>query len=526
MKISVLFRSLLIIGIISLSIAAMAENTPENLLRRYVDALKDQSSLPLDLFWTAGDIARSYNLGISFEGINVKIDCASPLVFKAKYIKDNSCRTNIRIEQIDSIAAKGYIDIICPGGDSLAVPYQMIKENGRWFLCSSLYLYSKSWDEIESKYYRIIYTDSSLINDYAIQALDSFTDSLIQAFNIAPERVAHLRKHKIEYYLCSASEIVQLTGYDAHGMVSFPYDAIITRHLPHPHEVTHLMVNYTLEDVPLFTLPVLQEGIACCSGGRWGKSPEVINYWGAAIENLDMIALDSFLTLRGFQTCPVGLDAAYAIGSILTETLLKLDDIDKYLELYTELSGDQEYISSLTIKQVKAKFEKIYGLSWDEISLRYDSTARQKLSCGIAIGHQEDNTTKQIKIKGSMFDVSIDPASSFYHFKIILPSTEAKGIILFADSTLALNENYRSWLLAEHNDDIEHGNIRYGLCFDTGEIGLYDYITNTLVAKYVYGFTPYKDFWDDSTRTMAFSLERGLFENAIDEYEISIVERE
>ena len=75
-------------------------------------------------------------------------------------------------------------------------------------------------------------------------------------------------------------QIELLTGHDAHGMTNFQFDAIISRHLPHTHELVHMLYNFAQEDLPLFTLPVLQEGLACCLGGRWGKSPDVINYWG------------------------------------------------------------------------------------------------------------------------------------------------------------------------------------------------------------------------------------------------------
>jgi len=56
---------------------------------------------------------------------------------------------------------------------------------------------------------------------------------------------------------------------------------------------------------------------------------------------------------------------------------------------------------------------------------------------------------------------------------------------------------------------------RYGLRFDTNEAGLYDYVTNQLVAKYIWGITPSDDYKNAEGTSIAVKFRKSLCEKAI-----------
>lgn len=522
-----IFQTILIIlaAVVTANGVSSSENTPESFLKQYTNTLKNLDTIPIESVWVADDIARSRNLGIKFEGITTKIDCASPLIFNTKYLFDSICKEDVRVEQIDSLTAKGSIDIVCMDGDSITSSYFMTKENGRWWLCSSMYVFTKNWHIIQSKYFKIIFSDSSLINKYAIEALDSFTDSLSQILEIPPKKMEYLQERKIEYYLCTQDQMKLLTGHDAHGMASFPFDAIITRHLPHPHEVSHLMINYALEKVPLFTLPIIQEGLACCLGGRWGKSASIINYWGATMENLDLLDIDSLLTTTGFYSCPIGVDGSYAIGALLVESLIMNHPPEIIKDVYLNLSGNNEYIRTLSVMDIKLIVEDIVKTDWYNIHTAYNEVINQNLTCSI-IPCQEDISQKLVfQQNNELSDISIYRTDSTYNFIITLSTKTNKEIILLKDRRRDINANYRSWQFNEQLGNYPYDGSRYGIAFDQGETGLYDYYTNTLKAKYVYGFTPLPGYWNPDTKIISFSLDRLLFDDDLSQYQIELIPR-
>ncbi|NIP43245.1 MAG: hypothetical protein GWO41_04455, partial [candidate division Zixibacteria bacterium] len=183
--------------------------------------------------------------------------------------------------------------------------------------------------------------------------------------------IDRLQKEKIDYYLCTKEDLKNITGYDAHGLAYLSADAIITRHLPHPHEMTHLIINYTLDSVPLYTLPFMQEGLACMCGGRWGKSPEVINQLGSAILKNNLCNLDDILTLQGFNVTVGMPDISYPVSSLFVGYLIETMGMRDFKRLYLDLSGSSEGIDDYSKECVISKIEILSGLPFDSIRVGF-----------------------------------------------------------------------------------------------------------------------------------------------------------
>ena len=84
-----------------------------------------------------------------------------------------------------------------------------------------------------------------------------------------------------------------------------------------------------------------------------------------------------------------------------------------------------------------------------------------------------------------------------------------KGNILFgfdekldSENSLLLNEHYKGTQPFE--------GFRYGIRYDQNEIGLYDYSTNYLMAKYIWGITPSDDYYNKDENKIFIKFKKDI----------------
>ncbi|MCP4582496.1 MAG: hypothetical protein GY839_12880 [candidate division Zixibacteria bacterium] len=496
---------------------------PVEVLSDYVQAIRDSDPDKAKSYWLSSEIVRSERLGITIAGITAKYDCASPLIYADGNNSKITGEKKIEIAHIDSLTAKATISLVYGNRDSVTIPYYVAKVEQKWRLCSSMYALARNWPKRPTRYFNVHCTNPNLINNYALNKLDSFVDSLGRLLDVSDSRMEFLAQTKIDYYLCDEKQIELLTGHVANGMTNLQFDAIITRHLPHTHELVHLLYNYAVEDLPLFTIPVLQEGLACCLGGRWGKSPEVINYWGNVSLTLELAKLDDILTIDGFYQCPGGIDAAYAISSLFVESLIDRFGMDRFMIYYHELSGNSRDINQFSIDDLKLKAETIFETSWTEIVNSLIETTSKYKYCGIIPGQPAILKDTSLELKSENLEIEIWSLDDVYHFQIKLSPECSGGALILADNLEVADTLYQSRFFKEQFSGNEYEGEVYGIRFSQGEVGLYDYNTNILEAKYVYGFTPIDGYWNARTGTIEFSLDQMLIDSAIGDYQIKLI---
>ena len=58
---------------------------------------------------------------------------------------------------------------------------------------------------------------------------------------------------------------------------------------------------------------------------------------------------------------------------------------------------------------------------------------------------------------------------------------------------------------------------RFGVRFDRNEVGLYDYATNHLMAKYIWGITPSDDYFDEANNRITLMVHKDLLKDHLPE---------
>lgn len=243
-------------------------------------------------------------------------------------------------------------------------------DNG--FVTNSTY-YPWLWEKKESKYFAFRIEVPMYFNDYCIKRLDDFVDMIADTlgFTISEKRI--LEREKIAYIFCKdEASVEKITGFKAKGMVMLGSDEVVTSYQTHFHEVAHILINYKLKSLGLYTLPFFMEGFAVAVGGRGGMAPRVVTDLGYYLQKSGQLIYDSIFTFDQFHSMDGSM--TYPVAGLYNSFLLSELGGEKYLKLYKKVNGDLEYVKEITMGNtvipLQIKFVKFLK-NYEKDSLMY-----------------------------------------------------------------------------------------------------------------------------------------------------------
>ncbi|MCP4703415.1 MAG: hypothetical protein GY865_02295 [candidate division Zixibacteria bacterium] len=517
-KIVFVFKVLMIISFIT---PVLAETiTPKQVLENYFDAAITGNWQRAEVYWSPQDIKKANRLGIKYTGQKFKYDSNSPIIQYLENIRAGVAKIDILQIDKNSDYWKATIRLIS-ANDSIEYTYYIINANNNFYLTSRINLFTQNWNSVNTRYANVIFSDSSLINTYALKKLDEFIQKTCQTFAIPSTKMKKLEKNKIDYFLCNQNEMKLLTGYDAHGITNLQFDAIISRHLPHPHELIHLLINYSLEDLPLYTLPLLQEGLAVAYGGRWCKEPEIVMQLSPFIISENICKLRDLLSQSSFNK--IMPDISYPVSGAFSHMLITNYGIDSLKKIYLLLSGSFNEIQKLTKNNIVNIFQQTYGTEWETLESDFKLHLKQFELNDLVPGISKNGKyISEFRNKNQL--VTIYETDDTYEFIIKSKMPNPSGLILFKNSPKLFSEKYKSRLYNEQFPDKRYTKSEYGIIFNNKEVGFYNYSTDCLEAKHVSSFLPNMDYWDSETSTIYFSLKKSALDFEWNAYDIKLLE--
>ncbi len=360
------------------------------------------------------------------------------------------------------------------------------------------------WPILTTEFFRIHYQPGGIPDSIACREMDVFVDQILTKLDPSGARVGELREQKMSYYLCDDDTVEKLTGYSTKGMADLSGRAVISSHFPHFHELAHLLVHITRQEPPLQTHPLLQEGIACLLGGRWGRAPATILYTSWVHRSFGMGKLDEIMTRDDFFTFQGGPDVAYPLGAMLCEVVRHEAGWPGLMALYENLSGSAEFVTSLTAEEVMGSVAAVCGWPLHEGRHRLDEAMDlawpDYRQCGIAPGIplpvEElvqvitlDGGEVRVRRRGERFMVQVK--AEFFPVYLLSPATGREA---------------SSSLFADHLPDETYQGQRYGLRCSPNNIAWYDFATNQLLATWVSDFTDEHEACDDQNNGLVFEI--------------------
>jgi hypothetical protein len=499
------FRNILIITIMALlclPALAFSQYHPNQmaameLLRYYLDLLQTGNFESASQLWAPVSLVNATRLEISYDSIPVKPDCVSPLIYNYKKTRLIANPGIYIAAEADTgiIPLKYMVDV---DGTQFTHFYYTQKIGEDFWLVYPQDYYCSKWLVRESKYFRF-HIDSLqdiFYNDIGAKELDNFVEDIAAKIMIPSERLKLLAEKKINYYLCkSEDEVGRFSGKATKGFYDLGSDAIITSIFPHFHEVAHLLINFKFQNLPLFTLLSFQEGTAVYLGGRWQRTPEVMIDFGRYILKYGVTEIDSVL-MENDSAETVASDISYPVSACLCEYLFETLGQEKFFELYRSLSGDYDFIKNVGIEDTKKIIADACGKSWADLKISFDKFLASRQPSGGLIFPGEISGGKPL-IKDS--SLTISASDKWLSVEYIADSVGKADINILFEKTTALDKKASTIFLEQYKTSRPFDGYRYGIRLDKNEIGLYDYATNQLLAKYVYDFDPSPKYYDSTS---------------------------
>lgn len=440
-----------------------------------------RSALPA--WFEPAELAVSHRLGIEYDGVEYKNLIGYDIDDSTKsLLNEGRAEYSISVERLDQDFARLTLRI----GKSAHVREFFFR--GRHWV-SPLRYFAKNWKILDSRHFRFFLSDSTQFNPYCIEQLERFVDRMAGLLGLDSRDMATLRDQKIRYYLCrNVEEIRRLTEFGARGMYNLALDAIVTTYSTHYHELLHLLVNYKLRHLPLYTHPFFQEGFAVAYGGRGGLKPEVLLPLGRSLYESQDVELPSLLGSDAFRQLDPSL--SYPAAGLYNRFLVETIGIEKYLELYRNFSSSPGAPAALRIPR-----EILPGDSaWNRFM--QGATARSAISPDTLPDDAVvlfDTRTERVAVNGERY------------FFLLSDSAVFPGRERFP--------NYVSQAFVDAFPGKTYGGEEYMILVTAEQVSIYNLFTNNLIASYAsafetaprriprigerYGFSVRKEILDD-----------------------------
>jgi hypothetical protein len=460
---------------LNLSIFSLNRDTSED----FIQAVIEQSD-NLDNFVSEVELNKSNRLGIQYKNVKhkwlISYELESSLkdfTFQIETLKDDYSKLILT----DSITNK-------------TNEYFFHKDK----FISPLSYHTKDWQIQQTEFIDFYLSDTNFFHQESADSLNSFVRKTAEKLNFSNEQITSLRENKINYIYCiDTAEIKKITGYNARGMLNLASDTVISTFSCHYHELVHLLVNFKLRELEVYTHPFLLEGLAVALGGRGGKEPKIIKDMGYFLESTGFLSYKDILTVAGFYSNDASL--SYPVSGLYVSFLLQELGADKFLNLYRKYSSDKPVTTNIRLKDLPAEevwseFMKQYS-SMNEIEFRYQFESE--------IVFENEN----LQISESEFMLEFQTNEDKINIYIESPASE-----------------YISKKFIELFPKEKYTGAKFLITIDDNEINIYNLYTNNLVAHYVSGFSLSQEVIPKVNEKFSFSVKKEVFGNFFNRFRV------
>ena len=477
-------KMLKIVALLFVPVSLFSQTLGQAQAGKFVDALlRDPKSLTS--WFENRSLETSHRLGISYYGVTNKNLISYDIDDSVRgLVNDRRLGYSVSVDTLGEDYARVIFTI-----DKLNFAKTFYFKNDRCI--SPLAYFARSWTVIDSKHFRFFISDTTLFNSYCVRRLEAYLGRMAELLRLNERDMRTLEREKIYYYMCrDESEIERMTGYHARGLYNLAYDAVVTTYNTHYHELTHLLINYKLRRLPLYTNPFLQEGFAVAYGGRGGQHANVLLSVGSFLYRSRFVELSQLLNKNDFE----GLDAtlSYPSAGLYNKFLVEELGINKYMDLYRAHSGAPGDVGVMHVEPSE---------------LPPDSVWKGYIAKSAALNDvAPDSTTDNARVIFENGSCRISEDSTSYRFLL-------SGLILIPGREHF--PHYVSTKFHEFFPDSTYRGEKYLVRASAEEVAVYDLLTNDLIANYVESFSIPPEPVARVGGKFSFSIRKSVFDGPI-----------
>jgi hypothetical protein len=487
-------------------------------LDRYLRAVIDGDEVTALQSWRPRDVALAGRLDVSYTDQPLKIDGDSPIWRCLPALRDSAASYAIeparRVVEGPLAGTIAGTLAIQQAGHQVRFTYTFLEDRGRWLLASPVRFVADRRTAAKGRYVTVYGQQSGLpagVASFVIAQLDSCIEAVAVVLDLPADRRELLEREKLGYLFVGPREVELLAGAPTVGVANLQQDLVVTSHPCHAHEMTHLLVNFWLSELPLFTLPLLQEGTAVHLGGRWGRHPRVLAAVGRTSLSTGLVTIDELLTYESFHARSA--DLTYAPAGVFVGFLLHGHGSPGLRAAYRAVSGTAAEVTGWNEQEVKERLAQAMGTTWQELAAEFQEyLARSALEPLIKPGSSPCPFSAMNGLNGKRLTVLVSPCDAW---RVVASEGPPLGAILCG----AGPAQPPNALFAEHFPGRVYHGERFGLLFSPEEVKLYDYRRQMLIALHAEGFWPSSDrpererFQDEDGCSIRFIMPVNLFQD-------------
>ena len=479
-------------------------------LSEYFDLLVSGNIESAGYLWRQDTHERASRFGIEYTGIPLKVDCNSPIVRNLEIMQDHLQPPvkSVATLEPDTYSRLEFNNIV--SGTLVKHTYYTQRLGDYPWLIQAQDYYARDWPIVESGFFRIHAHPDVLdyLNKATLDAADAFVKAMADSLDLSKDLVTEMATKKIEYFYCNADTTVdRIIGHRVQGTFDLPTNDIISATFPHFHELIHLFVNAKLKKLPLFTMPLFREGIAVRFGGRWGKGSNALADLGIFMHRQEIVPFDSILTFSDFSDYS-GADIAYPVAGVFTGYLIDRLGLDRYFELYLAFSGSFEELNAMTTTDVQEKIAAMTGEpDWTAVMAGF-AEYLDTYSQTYGVARPGGLTKAKSILSNPLYSVTSD--GDWLAFDFPCPATDTVAGTLLWGKTADFAQGKSALFGEQFKTGPAFTGYRYSVRFDQFEVGLYDYATNQLLAKYIWGITPSDAYYEEASRTVRVCFKKSM----------------
>jgi len=472
--------------------------------------------------WHPDDLAAAARLGLAYAGEAPKVDLDSPLWTHVQAIRDTVFGHRFgppTILQSGPFAGHASLMLVVdPRGPNRATKQYLLEPDGQggWLLARHERLLAERGPATAGRFVTVFERRTGApwtLPEHLLTDLDAAVAEMAARLGYTTRRLDDLERAQLHYLLADPPTVDYVAGARTVGVAMLPTDMVVTSHPHHAHELAHLLVNSWLEGPPLFTLPLLQEGLAVNLGGRWGRHSRVLDRIGRKLLLAGDPTIDQMLTRDAFHA--LGPDMTYAPAGVFAGFLLDAFGPGGLRAAYLAASGSLTEVAAWSSDEVKQRLATALQVSWDDLAARFAAS----LDDGSVPGLQP--------VDGDWLAAARVREGPQQHSQglraRLLQHEGAAGVLVDADRGPAAAallfgggdpEAQPNPLFAEHFPGATYRGETHALILTPAEARLYDYRRQILLELHSEGFWPSdgtgRPYARDGGRELAVTVAPGL----------------
>lgn len=520
---------LLILSVILLMASNLTAESEKDMARlrfgKYLTMLKNGQYDLANGLWLDDYISEVYKFGISYDNIPVKFDCNSPLILRLDEYRSGNAIVDFDV--INKAIGEFNINLkLTVGGEETIYRYTIVRdEDAKFYLVPRFWPLLMAMKTVEGKYYKIYYFRERQVNDSALAMLDRKMEELAEKISLDQDALERMADDKLSYVLCeNLIQVKELAGVAEPGWHDPASNFIITSYLPHSRVLADFLITYKLREHPLFTLPLMKKGLPVFLGGRAGAR---LNVFGQLIDfslKSDFLKPADILNATEFADKTGGPDFAYALSGYFNGYLLDLLGMDKMLELYVRLSGNQTFVDTCSGETVKSALNEINAKPWETLEKEFLSYFEKHWMYGIYPyeGQPTGGIIYQSGTPKFKLDVYDDGDRYIFDAKSFEDSGAIYGALMFHYNSIHYDSEYESSLYEKHFPSDHYDKQFCSIIFCQDEVGAYNYLTNQITAKYISSLT--ENLVAFKPGHLTFSIEKELIPSDLSLFRLELME--